>query len=60
MEINGFYSQFQTRLQAQAAGIPYQGLCDTACSESNTVRMLFVIPSITFTNHFFLVFVRGR
>ncbi|KAF3439903.1 hypothetical protein FNV43_RR18181 [Rhamnella rubrinervis] len=27
----------KTRLQAQAAGVPYQGLCDTACSEANAI-----------------------
>ena len=27
----------QTRLQAQAAGIPYQGICSTTCFESGTV-----------------------
>lgn len=40
-------SQIQTRLQAQAAGVPYQGLCYPACSEANTVRMLFsMLPFI--------------
>ncbi|XP_009377260.2 mitochondrial carrier protein MTM1 isoform X1 [Pyrus x bretschneideri] len=27
----------KTRLQAQAAGVPYQGLCDVACTESNSM-----------------------
>ncbi|KAM2647616.1 hypothetical protein TB1_000842 [Malus domestica] len=27
----------KTRLQAQAAGVPYQGLCDVACAESNAM-----------------------
>ncbi|KAI3449246.1 hypothetical protein Pfo_005911 [Paulownia fortunei] len=27
----------KTRLQAQAAGVPYDGLCQTACSVSNTM-----------------------
>ncbi|XP_015889388.3 mitochondrial carrier protein MTM1 [Ziziphus jujuba] len=27
----------KTRLQAQAAGVPYQGLCYPACSEANTI-----------------------
>lgn len=29
----------QTRLQAQAAGIPYQEICGTACFETGTVCM---------------------
>lgn len=33
---------FQTRLQAQAAGVPYQGLCGMHCIETNTVcKQLF-------------------
>lgn len=42
MEINWCFMHFplhyfQTRLQAQAAGVPYQGLCGTPCIETNTV-----------------------
>ena len=33
----------QTRLQAQAAGVPYQGLCGVACFETNTVCMQFLL-----------------
>lgn len=40
-EVNGCYTfssvWLQTRLQAQAAGVPYQGLCRTASVDSNTV-----------------------
>lgn len=41
----------QTRLQAQAAGVPYQGLCGVACFETNTVCMQFfiIIEFILFT-----------
>lgn len=46
---NGFYSfltpygpYVQTRLQAQAAGVPYQGLC-TACFDTNTVCLQLVL-----------------
>ena len=31
----------QTRLQAQAAGVPYDGICSMACFETNTVGFPF-------------------
>lgn len=39
---------FQTRLQAQAAGVPYQGLCGTPCIEANTVckQQLFFVTLV--------------
>ena len=40
-----YYHYVQTRLQAQAAGVPYhyQGLCHMACFDTNTVCLLLVL-----------------
>lgn len=47
----------QTRLQAQAAGVPYHDLCRTSCFESNTVcfytdllKMFDILPCMGNTN----------